>query len=482
MLKSKVTEFNEALNTCMQLQTLMVVTGITLIKLIISHPFAEIRDSQPRNPPIFISPNANFIVPYQKNVNFTGREELLGELYMMLCDTAPFRYNHRVALYGLGGVGKTQVALQYVHTHKPKYERIFWISGAREATLFSGFEEIAKRTKCISTIDDTTPSEVAKGVVEWLNTQESWLLVIDNLDDVTVVNGYLPDPSPGRHTLITTRNRHCDHIPAKGLHVDVLSTNDATELLLTRIQDVGEADDPKHREEAIEIVKEVGCLPLAIEQAAAYIREASQDIFKFLPAYRGNSRPLHEQKPDGNSMYPYSVATTWRLSFQQIEKNNMDAVQLLRLFAFLNPDIILIDFVQLGSIGLGEECELRRIISNDFRFFKALRELERFSIIQRGKDFGSDKQPSVCRQWIRIHRLVQIVIRDDITLQGMQESVSEQVVQLGLAAFPNFGDGENRQTCRQYRSQVMSILTHLQDNDTHLSLSQYHNLADKVAR
>lgn len=150
------------------------------------------------------SVNDKFRVPYQRNPHFTGRKNLLATLRAKLCDIVPGSWNHRVALYGLGGAGKTQLALEYVFLHKNDYERVYWISAANEATLFQGFQDIAEQTQCISRNVNLSPSDVAKNVLKWLNLQESLLLVIDNLDDIQVIDGHLPDQSPGRHTLITT--------------------------------------------------------------------------------------------------------------------------------------------------------------------------------------------------------------------------------------------------------------------------------------
>ena len=96
--------------------------------------------------------NDKFMVAYQRNANFTGRKNLLATLRAKLCEMVPGSWNHRVALYGLGGVGKTQLALEYVFSHKDDYERIYWISAVSEATVFAGFQEIAERTRCVASI------------------------------------------------------------------------------------------------------------------------------------------------------------------------------------------------------------------------------------------------------------------------------------------------------------------------------------------
>jgi hypothetical protein len=150
----------------------------------------------------------------------------------------------------------------------------------------------------------------------WLNQQEKWLLVLDNLDDAAVVDGYLSDLSPSRHTLITTRNQYSEHIPAEGLEVELLEIHDAVNLFLTRSRVGAVGETLEGKAEATEIVKELGCLPLASDQATAYIREASKDIFKFT---------FHARVSRVNQIYSRSIATTWRLSFQEIKENNPDS-------------------------------------------------------------------------------------------------------------------------------------------------------------
>ena len=190
--------------------------------------------------------NDKFKVPYQRNVNFTGRQNLLATLHSKLREVVPGAWNHRVALYGLGGVGKTQLALEYVYSHKDDYERVYWISAVSQATLFSGFRDIAEQTQCVPGIKNLEPPVVVKKVLEWLNVQPSWLLIIDNLDNIEVIDGYLPEQSPSRHTLITTRNPYCDHIPAEGLKVGDLEVDDATKLLLVRSR-IGPANHQKQK-------------------------------------------------------------------------------------------------------------------------------------------------------------------------------------------------------------------------------------------
>jgi tetratricopeptide (TPR) repeat protein len=396
-----------------------------------------------------------FLVPYDENPHFVGRKELLKTLRKKLCEVEQKRYNHRVALYGLGGVGKTQTALAYVYAHKSDYDAIYWITGVNEASLLSGFQEIAKTTGLLKGKAEIQPTEVAKTVLLWLRNQDNWLFVIDNLDDVSVVGGYLPHRNERKHTIITTRNPNFDEIPAEGLEIEVLDSKDATELLIIRSK-VGTKGDPQQIEaEAAQIVKELGYLALAIEQAAAFIRETSRDIFKYLPSYRADRRKHHARVPRGNWEYSKAVATTWHLSFRETEKNHNRGCKLLKLFSFLNPDGILLEFLEAGKEGLSKS--MQDLIDDEDEFYEALAELERFSLIRR-EDEGLDHQ-------ITIHRLVQAVIKDEME-DDTFSTMTQWAISLCDLAFPQNWVKEMRLVCRKFQEQVVVTLSDIKGVET----------------
>ena len=283
----------------------------------------------------------------QKNPHFIGRVELLEKLRNKLCDEKPNKFNHRIPLFGMGGVGKTQVAIEYVVTYKGKYNSVFWITAVDQASLILGFQEIALKTNCVN-VAGIDGDSVAREVLKWLEKQNSWLLVLDNVDDISIVN-YLPDVAPGEgHILLTTRDPSTTGIPAHGLEVEVFEPQTAANLLLLRA-DLDDNNDVEINSEALKIVKELGFLALAIEQAAAYIRESLKDIFKFIAVYSANRDKLLAHRPRQNWAYEHVVATTWSLSFEGVKSRNASAAQLLNLFAFLNPDEILLEFLEVGK-------------------------------------------------------------------------------------------------------------------------------------
>jgi hypothetical protein len=218
-----------------------------------------------------------FMMPYDQNPHFLGRDAFLLVLQTKLRETKPKQYNHRVAIYGMGGVGKTQIAIEYVYQHETTYQDIYWISAADQTAFLSGFQEIAQRTGCLNGRIALEPIQLAKEVLSWLRTQENWLLIVDNLDDEGIADGLLPETRKGGHVLITTRNQTTKNIPAEGLEVPVLCENDAIDLLCIRSEATDSAM-PSFRCVVSEIVQELGYLALAIEQAAAFIRSVNLNI------------------------------------------------------------------------------------------------------------------------------------------------------------------------------------------------------------
>ena len=388
-------------------------------------------------------------MPYERNPHFTGRDELLTLLSNKLRDTTAKKYNHRVAIYGMGGVGKTQLAIEYVYRNETKYDSIFWISSADQAALLSGFQDIARVTECVPKLDvvNMKPTEVAKAVLSWLRKHHGWLLVMDNMDDVDVAAGYLPEMAKGGHTLITTRNPDHFTIPAEGLQIPILGEDAAIELLLLRSQ-IDCTDGSPDKIHAAEIVEELGCLALAIEQAAAFIRSSVDGITKFVSIYRKSRHQFLERKLPKSHPYPNSVASTFLLSLNRVHddtNHGAQALNLLRLLAFLNPDGILLDFLRSGSQGL--DAPLRQVVDDELVFHGALDLLQRYALV------GLSQK----RDNIVIHRLVQAVIKDQLDETELR-TCRENVLNICNVAFPNVlatPTMAGRMECRRLQNQVL---------------------------
>jgi len=381
-----------------------------------------------------------FLVPYNRNPRFTGRADLLAQLHEKFIETKPKQYNHRVAIYGMGGVGKTQIAIEYVYRYRDDYNGIYWISASDQTALLSGFQKIAGITGCVKNAADLKPTEVADEVRAWLGDQDKCLLIIDNLDEISVADDYLPDTDKGGHTLITTRNPNAWDIPAKGFEIPLFNESDAIDLLCigSKPDDMVEYSDAK-RLDAIPIIQELGCLALAIIQASAFIRKCCKgDMSKYLAIYKDSRKELLHRPSDSQYVHRRSVANTFLLSFGKV---NSGAASLLCLFAFLNPDGIIPDFLKAGSHGLS--AELQKLINDDYAYLTALQSLEEYSLLSQSSSDGT----------IVVHRLIQAVLKDNMSGMELQK-YRYDVVGVCDKAFPDVENG-NRELCRRFQNQVV---------------------------
>ena len=330
-------------------------------------------------------------MPYERNHYFVGRdhdlEKVRNDFPLAVKD------HHRIVIYGLGGVGKTQFAVEYHYRYRNFYEKQFWVNATDRPNLISGLCDIGERLR-IGERQNIAGDRLAQlTLVHLAKGLERWLLVIDNLDNPEVLRNISLKGTETGHILITSRNPDLWAIPAQTFELHILDVSDAVKLLVDRLRDGSVSYNDNV---AKEIVKELGYLPLAIEQAAGYIRASIGGLKEFRSHYRINRIAFLRRQ--GRADYPDSVATTWLMAIQNLEKEAPVALQLLYLLAFLNPDEVLIDFLLRGQ---DREEWMKSILTLE-GLQMAVDRLRRYSLIQYFHQ----------RNTICVHRLVQEVIKD----------------------------------------------------------------------
>jgi tetratricopeptide (TPR) repeat protein len=363
-------------------------------------------------------------VPYLRNPFFTGREELLTHLRDVLHAEKNIVAVTQHALCGLGGIGKTQVALEYAYRYRQEYRAIFWVKADTRENLLADFLAIASLLQLPEqSAEDRTVTAAA--VKHWFQSHERWLLILDNADDLMLVREFLPPGYQG-HVLLTTRTQVLGGL-AYGVQVEEMNQDIGTLFLLRRagLLPPGASIFDKTTADALlaqTFVQEVGGLPLALDQAAAYIEETASSLQEYLDLYHSSRLALLQRRGGLTTDHPESVATTWALAFTRIESSDPVAVDLLRLCAFLNPDAIPEELLFAGLQQLaGPMSEIHQL-----RFNEAIGSLLRFSLVRRNGGTHT----------VTVHRLIQSVVRDNLLPEQQLEWI-HRVVDLLSVAFPS---------------------------------------------
>jgi hypothetical protein len=256
-------------------------------------------------------------IPLERNPFFTGREDILGEIRAALLSSG------RAAFSGLGGIGKTQTAVEYAYRHKENYGQILWGKAESKESLISDFAQLGAILN-LPGKNAQDQQEIGKAVQRWLKQHEHWLLILDNADDLSLIQPFFQGLQSG-HILLTTRAQATGTISKVEIHK--LPDHEGVIFLLRRAKMIVEVTSyetvsQEWRTQALLIVKELDGLPLALDQAGAYIEETQCGLGGYLELYRKHGLELLKERGLFDSGNPDPVATTWALSFQKIEQAN----------------------------------------------------------------------------------------------------------------------------------------------------------------
>ena len=348
-----------------------------------------------------------WLVPYTRNPFFTGRESLLQNLRETLTQNSAAALSQVQAISGLGGIGKTQTAVEYVYRYRSAYDAVFWVRADTALELSSGFVAIAQLLN-LPQKNAENQDDVVQAVKLWLSRNDNWLLVFDNADQPDLVQPFQPTDSRG-HILITSRAQDFQDLGiACPVEMETLDPEEALAFLLQRTgrEELDKTDSAVQA--AAQLAAELGYLPLALEQAAAYIVAKKARFQDYLASYQKlKLKRLEKAKPKlGN--YPDSVATAWTLNFQQVEAAEPAAADLLRVSAVLHPDAIPFELLTEGGSQLGEAlaAALEDAAEDPLIVNELLEPLCTYSLIRVDR----------ANQTYSIHRLVQDVVRADLAM------------------------------------------------------------------
>ncbi len=378
-------------------------------------------------------------VPIPRNPFFTGREEVLADIEKEL------HASGLAALTGIGGMGKTQIAAHYADEHRDEYNAVLWASAASQETLVSGFAALANASLLnLPEKDEKDQALAVAGVKRWLEANGGWLLIVDNASDLAAVHGFIPPAAKG-HVLLTTQAQATGDIQA--IEVRDMLPEDGALLLLRRAKFV-KPDAPltaardSDRDIAMQISTVLGGLPLALDQAGAYIEGTRCGLGAYLDRYRERRAELLRTRGGFSPPHPESVVTTFALSFEKVAGASHAAADLLRFCAFLHPDAIPEEIFTKGAAALGPN--LSAVAADPLKLDAAFAEILKYSLLRRDADAKT----------LGVHRLAQAVIQDGMTKQEKRQW-AERAVRAVNGAFPS-PEFANWAQCERLVSQALA--------------------------
>ncbi|GAA2082736.1 FxSxx-COOH system tetratricopeptide repeat protein [Actinomadura alba] len=339
---------------------------------------------------------ATWNVP-SRNRSFVGREGILARLSRILLAPDDRGATPACVVHGMGGVGKTQIAREYAHRHGPHYDGVWWVDAGQPFSVAQGLTELADHLG----IPGDGARRRANALWRELASRGRWLVIYDNAEDQRDLQPWWPTAGVGG-VLVTSRTSSwsiAHPVPAPPF------TRAESIALLSR--DSGQDD----MADAGKIADELGHLPLALEQAAAYVARNRtswthyHDLLRRSPA-----RMMHVNGPDD---YSGTAATTWSLSMSRVREQHSGAAHLLKLYGFFDPDHIPRDLV--GADPRDLPSPLAELATDRVAYDQAIGALAEYALV--------DATPET----VSVHRLVQTMVRQSLLPE-------EQGVWAGAAA------------------------------------------------
>jgi tetratricopeptide (TPR) repeat protein len=399
-------------------------------------------------------------IPF-RNDHFTGREKQIAAMRarLMTSSTAVIEQpSQPVPLYGMGGVGKTELAAEYAHRYSYKYRLCWWVRSENPDLIINSLLNLGRMMQ----LEDMRLDERDYSlnlVLDALNRGKpysDWLLIFDDVSNAGMVARFLPQ-GPG-HVIITSRDTLWrSAIRVEGIEVAEFEPEETIRFLQSRVPALKEnsdsaAENERRRAEVVELAAELDNLPVAADHAAAYLIETGISVQEYLGLLRENAHRLFATNVD--IPYPEAVAATWSVSRQTLSP---EADALFTLLAFFAPEPIYKELIlQPGKVDAPTEA-LQEVLDDPGEYRRASRQLARFSL---AKING-------VRDVIQIHRVVQAVTQGQLEREDPEtaQSLRALVHSLLAASDPNAPDRDDSEEAYERSRQHIIVAGALKSPD-----------------
>lgn len=370
-----------------------------------------------------------------RNPLFCGRDDLFENL------TAALERAGRAALCGLPGLGKTEAAIEFAYRRRKRYQWVLWSRADSEQQLIGGYCAIAAAFG-LPEAKGTDQLAAAAAARTALASRVGCLLILDAVEDLDLVRDWLP-AGDATHTLLTARSANLGGL-AESIEIEPLPEADAVGFLLRRAR-LDATADPQAREAAKAVAQAAAGVPLALDQAGAYVEETGCSLQEYSQLWRDHRRQLLAERGQGSLRADTSLSQAWSLSFEQLQRASPAAAAVLRLIAFCHFDALPESVLNHPGARLSPAPAAW---ADPLARNAVFREAQRFAFLRRDAK----------TRHLNMHRLVQQFIRDSLADDARREACA-QALQLIDTAFPR-PRFVNWAECDALASHALSVLEH----------------------
>jgi transcriptional regulator with XRE-family HTH domain len=391
-------------------------------------------------------------LPEKRNLFFTGRTASLEQIHTTLRASDPSQIFHTLIINGIGGIGKTQLALEYAHHFSAEYTSILWLHADTTEMLYA---EIARHTILLQLSIKQDKQQTIQAFTNWLSQARDWLLIFDHVEDIALISDLLPAQETTGHVLITTRSR------ATGRHgwpinLDVMSTAEGALFILRRTrlltsqQTLNQASEEQGKR-ASELCELLGGLTLALDQAGAYIEETGCGLTGYLERLKEHRMDLLSRRGHVPGTSSTAITINVQQTCEQIQQRSPLARDIIHLCLFIQAHSIPEQLIIEGARHL--EPALQQATIDLLSLDEAFAILNATAILQRNPE----------KHQLSLHPLVQSIIRAQLD-QSTKYLCIERVLNTLEHLFPNTPAQQviTWPLCEQLLPHILCCLDHVE--------------------
>ncbi|MGW0671172.1 FxSxx-COOH system tetratricopeptide repeat protein [Streptomyces sp. NPDC002746] len=352
----------------------------------------------------------------RRNTRFTGREELLSKAYTALQDAGAGA--GVVTLHGMSGVGKTQLAAEYVYRFGSEYDVVWWVPADRRALYRQKLAELAPELGLSTGAEYGERLRAVRDSLRRGDPHSHWLLVLDGADEPEQIWDLVPT-GPG-HVLITSRNPEWGEHNSNLVEVPVYDRDESVAFILRRAPRL-------NRPEADQLAEALEDLPLLLDQTAGWLNDSDMSVEEYIELLGGG---IDQDVVKVSADFPLAFQTAWSILLNKLRDTVPESVDLLRLCSFFAPGSIPVRLLKEMPPGELPE-QLSGLMNDPLLWNKAISQLRQYSVVRlESHESAIDELSS--GESIYLHRMVHQIVRKDMPERAREEFID--VVRRALAS------------------------------------------------